>query len=203
MEKALPTFRGQAGDVWHQLSRKLDAEFREREGWRQDKVVARVGAWTVTLDVHSEPGYKHETYYTRFRAPYINPDGFRFNLYHQSFWSGLASLLGAQDIKTGHPGIDGKFTIKASDEQKMKLLLANPELRRLLEAEPGAHLHVRDSAEWFATEFPQGVDELVLEVEGRVESLERLERLYTLFAETLHTLSHIGSAYEQDPKFPG
>jgi len=202
MARPLPTFRGQAGDVWHQLCRKLDGEFVEREGWRQDKVLVHVGRWTVTLDVHSEPGYKHETYYTRFRAAYINPDGFRFNIYHQSVWSGIAGLLGAQDVKTGHPEIDGAFVIKANDEKKIKLLLDNPELRRLLAAEPACHLQVRDSGDWFALQFPEGVDELVLEVEGRVESLERLERLYALFAETLHTLSHIGSAYEQDPNLP-
>ena len=53
-----------------------------------------------------------------------------------------------------------------------------------------------DSGDWFKEDYPEGVDELCLEVEGQVKSYHRLKQLYVLFAETIHRLCLIGSAYE-------
>lgn len=203
MHPRLQPFRPHADDVWRKLSDQLGGEFLDQGGWRQDKVVARLDPWVVTLDVHSEPHYRHEAIFTRFRAPYVNPDGFRFNIYRQPVWAGVARLLGMQDVRVGCPEIDKKFVVKTNNPAQARRLFANVRLCDLLLCEPDAHLHVRDSGDWFAEEYPEGVDELVLEIEGRVTSLARLEKLYALFAETLHTLCHIGSAYEQDPKLPG
>ena len=47
--------------------------------------------------------------------------------------------------------------------------------------------------------FPQQTDELCFTALGVIKDVDRLKRLYDLFAETLHTLCHIGSAYEDDP----
>jgi len=153
----------------------------------------------ITLDLHGEAGYRSEVLYTRLRAPYVNPDGFRFNIYHETVFSGIAHLFGGQDVTTGFDEFDHMFVVKATDEDKVRRLCAGKKLRELVKTEPHLHLFVRNSGDWFADRFPEGVDELVLEVEGEVTDLDRLKRLYAIFAQTLHRLCRIGSAYEDDP----
>ena len=192
-------FRAYENNIWQQLTDELGGQFTDEAGWRQDNVTVHIDEWTVTLDYHCEPGYRTEHIYTRLRAPYVNADGLRFNVYHAGVFNGIAKLFGVQDVKVGHKEFDEMFVVKTNNEQKMKALCANARLRELIKTEPHIHLQVRDSGSWFAEAFPDGVDELVLEVEDNVRKLERLRRLYALFAEMLHTLCHIGSAYEDAP----
>ena len=187
-------FQEHADEIWRQLGEALGAEFVDRDGWRQDCVRIESGPWTVTLDRHLT-----EARFTRFRAPYVNVDGFRFELRPQTFLDSLTRLVGVQDVRIGDHELDRAFVVRASDENKIRRLLASDTLRRFLKGEPELHLFVRDSGDWFAERYPDGVDELVLEVEGEVEDLERLRRLYATFAEALHRLAHIGAAYEKDP----
>src|SRR4051812_3914320 len=106
-------------EVWEQLSREIDADFVEGGFWKGSKVQAHVGLWTVTLDTmteHHQHGatQHHHTTYTRLRAPYINPEQFRFTIYRKGFFSGLGKLLGMQDIEVGDPDFDEAFIIKGT-----------------------------------------------------------------------------------------
>ena len=76
-----------------------------------------VGPWTITLDTYTESTRRqsHVTY-TRMRAPYVNPEGFRFTIYRKGFFSDLGKLLGMQDIEVGDPEFDEAFIIKGNDE---------------------------------------------------------------------------------------
>lgn len=186
-------------EIWAQLSRELEGEFENHQGWSQDRILVKDGQWTVTLDVHSEPGYRAEIRYTRYRAPYVNADGFRFNLYQETVFSEVAARFSHDRAEAGHAEIDKLFTIKTNNPDKLKQLFDSSRLRALLAGEPAIHLFVRQSDGAFAAEFPDGVDELALEVEGEVTDLERLKSLYVLFATVLQRLCAIGSAYEDDP----
>src|SRR5437588_5333938 len=52
---------------------------------------------------------------------------------------------------------------------------------------------------WFAPAFPEGVDELCFSAPGIIKDMDLLKALFALFAEALHQLCRIGSAYETDP----
>ena len=195
-------FREHEEQVWAKLSEEIGGAFLHRtkgEG-RHDKVFAKVDQWSVTLDLHSEPGYRSEVIYTRFRAAYINPDGFRFNIFKADLWDDISRVVGFQDVEVGEADFDDHFRIMGSDEDQLKRLFRHHRLKALLKQEPEAHMFVRDSGVWFQDEFPEGVDELVLEVEGEIADLTRLERMYAILAAALHTLCHVGSAYEDDPE---
>ena len=45
-------------------------------------------------------------------------------------------------------------------------------------------------------EYPEGVDEVIMEIPGKVVDSERLKRLYMTFARTLSGLCETGAAYE-------
>jgi hypothetical protein len=181
-------------EVWQQLSEEIGAEFLEGGFWKGSKVQAHVGPWTVTLDIYNDG----ENQSTRIRAPYVNPEGFRFTIYRKGFFSNLGKLLGMQDIEVGDPEFDEAFIIKGNDEGKVSGLFANPKIRQMILAQPKIRLEVKDSEGWFGPKFPEGVDELHFQVLGVIKDLERLKTLFELFAAVLGQLCRIGSAYKQD-----
>ena len=90
-------------EVWRQLSQEMGAEFVDGGFWKGSKVQVHVKPWTITLDTYSESSGESSVTYTRMRAPYINPEGFRFTIYRKSIFSALGKLLGMQDIEVGDP----------------------------------------------------------------------------------------------------
>jgi hypothetical protein len=184
-------------EVWRQLSEDIGPEFIEGGFCKGSKVQAHVGPWMVMLDT----GYSDEdgeSVVTRLRAPYVNPEGFRFTIYRKGFFSDLGKLLGMQDIEVGEPEFDEAFIIKGNDEAKVCALLANPKIQQMIQNQPKIRLTVKDSEGWFGAKFPENVDELHFHVVGVIKDVERLKALFDLFAAVLDRLCRIGSAYKQD-----
>lgn len=187
------------GEIWRQLAAQIDGQFVEG-GWaRSDKVVATHGPWTVTLDTYTVHAGKTVMVFTRMRAPYVNPDGFRFKIYRRGFFTDLGKLLGMQDVEIGIEQFDHDFVIRGTDETKLRALFMNSDVRRLVEAQPHIQLSVQDDEGWFGPTFPDGVDELQFVVGGVLKDQERLKSIFELFATTLDQLCEIGSAYETKP----
>jgi hypothetical protein len=186
-------------EIWRQLSEETNARFVEGGVWKSDKVEATHGEWTVTLDTYAVSTGKVTIIYTRMRAPYVNPDGFRFNIYRRGFFSGVGKMLGMQDIEIGLEEFDNDFIIKGNDEGKLRQLFANPRIRELISSQKDVNFSVRDDEGWFGPKFPEGVDELAFAVTGVIKDVERLKQLYELFAATLDELCRMGSAYATDP----
>ncbi len=193
-------FQSWARVVWKHLAKELGGDYLSDLDWRDDRIIAHVDDWTVTIDLHQE--YEPDRLFTRIFAPYLNADGFHFNIYHQGFLENLAKFFSIkdaphfslQDIEVGEPALDDMFVIQASDVVEIKRLLSNPKISHGLKAEPEIRMHAKH-----LDTYPDDVDVLTLEVPHRVDSLSRLENLYELFSEVLHTMCHIGSAYEDDP----
>jgi hypothetical protein len=185
-------------EVWRQLSEEIGAEFVEGGFWKGSKVQAHVGPWTVTLDMGTsdEDG---ESPATRLRAPYINPEGFRFTIYRKNLFSDLGKFLGMQDIEVGDPEFDEAFIIKGDDESKVRDRFANSKIRQMIQDQPKFRLEVKDSEGWFGPKFPENVDELHFQVVGVIKDVERLKTFFDLFATVLDQLCRIGSAYKQEP----
>ena len=133
------------------------------------------------------------------RAPYVNPDGFRFVIYRRGVFSGVAKWLGMQDIEVGHAQFDRDFIIKGTDERKVRALFSNAKVRALFDAQSDIYLAVKDDEGFFGPNFPAGVDELYFLGGGVIKDVARLKHLFELFAETFDELCRIGSAYEDAP----
>ena len=153
-------------DVWRQLSQEIGAEFVEGGFWKGNKVQAQVGTWTITVDTHTVHTQHSHVTYTRMRAPYVNPEGFRFTIYRKGIFSELGKLMGMQDIEVGDPGFDENFIIKGNDEFRVRDLFANRQIRQLIHDQPKIRLEVKDSEGWFGPTFPDDVDELHFQVLG-------------------------------------
>jgi hypothetical protein len=186
-------------EVWRQLSEEIGAEFVSGGFWKGNKVQAAVGPWTVTLDSYTDSSGHTNMSYTRMRAPYLNPEGFRFTIFRKGFLSNLGKLLGMQDIEIGDAEFDEAFIIQGNNETRVQELFADPGIRALAQAQPQLHLTVRDSEGWFGPSFPDDADELLFQVVGVIKDVERLKLLFELFAAVLDRLCRIGSAYKQPP----
>jgi hypothetical protein len=184
-------------EIWRLLAGELGGSFTEGGFLQSDKVQVSHGEWTITLDTYFSAASKST--YTRLRAPYINPDGFRFTIYRRGLFSDLAKRLGMQDVSVGHARFDEDFIIKGTDEGRLRALFGSAELRRLLAAQPRVHFTVEDDDGQFRSNYPADTDALVFHVGGVLKDIERLEQLFSLFAETLDQLCRIGSAYEGAP----
>jgi hypothetical protein len=187
-------------EIWRQLSREIGARFVDGGTWGGDRVQARHGEWTITLDTYAVHTGKVTLLFTRLRAPYVNPDHFRFSITRRGWFSGLAEMLGAQDVEVGFRDFDEAFVVKGTSTSKLKQLFADEELRRRIDAQPELNLSVRDHEGWFGPEFPSDADELLLQVGGDLRDVERLKSMFDLLAGTLDQLCRIGSAYERAPR---
>jgi hypothetical protein len=187
-------------EVWRQLCAEIGADFIDGGLWKGDKVQAHIKNWTLTLDTYTlSTGHSHVVY-TRMRAPFVNHDGFRFRIYRKRLFSGLGKALGMQDIEIGQSALfDDAFIVQGNDELKVKTLFSNPEIRRLIEAQPQIQLEVKDDEGFFRARFPEGVDELLFQVVGLIRDVERLKRIFDLFAAVLEELYRMGSAGAEDP----
>lgn len=186
-------------EIWRQLSAEIAADYVEGSWRKSARVEVKHGEWTVTLDTYTVSTGKAVVVFTRMRAPYVNPDGFRFTVYRRSIFSGIAKLFGMQDVEVGEDSFDRDFIVKSNDESKVRALCLNPRLRELIARQPEIHFTVKDDEGWFGPSFPEGVDELYFSVTGIIKDVERLKLLYELFAATLDELCRMGSAYEQAP----
>jgi hypothetical protein len=186
-------------EVWRQLSREIGAEFGKGGFWKGNKVELDVKPWTITLDTYTVHTQHSHITYTRMRAPYVNPDGFRFTISRKGIFSELGKLLGMQDIEVGDPELDDAFIIKGNDESLVVNLFSDAKIRQMIKDQPKLRLEVKDSEGWFGPRFPADVDELHFQVVGVIKDIALLKGLFELFGAVLDQLCRIGSAYKHEP----
>jgi hypothetical protein len=192
-------FGASTQEIWRQLCAEIGAQYVEGGFWKGDKVQATHGPWTITLDTYTVSNGKSSTVYTRMRAPFVDPEGFRFTVYREGVFSDIGKWFGMQDIAIGDEAFDRDFILKSNQESKLRELLANAKIRELINQQPQIYFAVKDDEGYFRSSFPEGVDELYFKVVGVVKDVERLKLLYELFAETLDQLCRIGSANQNTP----
>jgi hypothetical protein len=133
------------------------------------------------------------------RAPFVDPEGFRFTVYRKGIFSDIGKWFGMQDLEIGDEAFDRDFILKSDQEPKLRELLGSTRIRELIGQQPQIYFAVKDDEGFFRSSFPEGVDELYFQVVGIVKDVERLKLLYELFAETLDQLCRIGAANENPP----
>ncbi len=188
------------GEIWSQLSQEIGAEYQDGGFFSKSAVRLAYRQWEIILDTHTVSTGKSSTTYTRIRAPFVNPDGLRLNLYRESVFSWVGKKLGLQDIKIGDTFFDQQFVIQGQPEEMVKRLLENGHIRELIQAQPDIRFTIKDDEGWFGTQFPEGVDELYFSVCGVIKDVPRLKDLFELFATVLDELCRMNSAYAVEPQ---
>jgi hypothetical protein len=186
-------------EVWKQLCAEIGAQYVDGGFWKGNRVQGAHGPWTITLDTYTVSSGKTSITSTRMRAPFVDPQGFRFTVYRKGIFSEIGKWFGMQDIETGDTKFDQDFILKSNQEMKLRELLGSSKIRELINQQPDIYFSVKDDEGFFGSRFPEGVDELYLQVVGVLKDIGRLKLLYDLFAETLDRLSRIGAASQDAP----
>jgi len=186
-------------EAWEQLCQEIGGELVPKGRWQGSKVKLNVGPWTTVLDKHTVSDGENSTTYTRLRAPFLNPAGFRFEIHRKGPFSGLGKFLGMQDIEVGDPEFDEAFIIKSNDESTVRELLANARIRQMIQVLPRVRLEIQDNEGWFGTRFPDEADELLLLAPGVIKDVAVLKSLFDLFATMLDQLCRIRATTKQHP----
>lgn len=186
-------------EIWSQLSQEIGADYQPGGFFTTSKVTLIHRQWQIMLDTYTVSTGKSHVTYTRIRAPYVNPEGFRFNIYRENVFSGLGKLLGLQDIEIGDAFFDDEFILQGTSEELIRRLLANTSVRQMIQNQPDIHFQVKDDEGWFRQAFPDGVDELYFERRGIITDKQRLKELFDLFALVLDELCRLGAAYQGEP----
>src|SRR5271169_1935409 len=87
--------------IWNQLAEQVHGKFVNGGFWSTDRVVAKTGQWTVTLDTYSSGGRSND-YCTRLRAPFRNADNFYFRVYRAGVFSQLGEMFGMKHFTIGY-----------------------------------------------------------------------------------------------------
>lgn len=190
-------FAASREETWRQLAREVGGQFHEARDFTPCAVQARTGDWIITLNsnVHSGEGI------TTLRAPFFNPEKFRFTIYRAGMLSDVRKALGMRDIRVGHSRFDRDFVIKGNSPARVRRLFDDEEIRGLIDAQPEIHLSVQRREgvlSPYPGEYPAGVDELYFKRVGGILDLAQLRMLFDLFARILHQVGHEGRAGEDE-----
>ncbi|MFT4691193.1 MAG: DUF3137 domain-containing protein [Verrucomicrobiia bacterium] len=191
-------------EIWSQIAAEIGGDYIDGGFWNKSELRFRHGEWELLLDTYtvstSNGKTSSSTTYTRLRAPFVNKDDLYFKIYREGFFATVGKFFGMQDINIGDPYFDDSFVIKGNQEVKIRQLLADAELKKLIDRQPQVHLEIRDDEGWFGGDFPEGTDELYFQRVGLMKETQELKDLFQLFCRTLERLVQIDSAYEDDPK---
>lgn len=195
-------FRGLFGpsrdEIWQQVAEDMGGEFLKGGLFTPAKLEVKLREWTITLDTYTVNHGKSSSTYTRIRAPFKSNNGFRFKVYSKGIFSDIGKMMGMQDIQIGVDDFDEKYIIKGNDEEKVKALIINKDLRALINGQPKISLEIKDKDGAF-NKVPEGVDIIYFNEAGVIKDVERLKQLFLLFANTLDHLCKMGVASEEYP----
>lgn len=188
------------GEIWSQLSQEIGANYQEGGFFTKSKVCLAYRQWEITLDTYTVSTGESHTTHTRIRAPFVNPDGFRLNVYRENVFSWVGKKLGLQDIQIGDSFFDEQFVVQGRPEEMVSRLLENARIRELIQAQPDIRFSIKDDEGWFSATFPEGVDEFYFSAYGVIKDVQRLKDLFDLFAAVLDELCRMNSAYAAEPQ---
>jgi hypothetical protein len=181
-------------EVWRQLAAEVSGTFVDGGFFGKDAVEVRHGDWLIRLDTRVVSTGKVTIIYTQLLAPFANPDKFRFSITRQNIFTDIGKFFGMQDIAVGYPAFDEAFLIQGTDAEKVCRLFSNTLIRELLAELPKVHFEVKPNEGIFSTPPPAGTELLYFRNMGIIKDLDRLKKLYSLFAETLEELSRLAPA---------
>jgi hypothetical protein len=163
----------------------------------EDEIVVKSGNWTVKTHRFSMASGNGYIKLTTAHAFFTATGKFNFLIKRAGILSSIGKLMGMQDVSIGDSAFDADFTIKGSDEQQVKALFADAEIRKHMELQQHGLLAIRDDEGLFTPKFKADVDELYFQAPGHISNLEELVGISHLMVATLNRLAAIGAAKDE------
>lgn len=187
--------------AWRELGAELGAS------WQQTgRLEVRIGGYDLTLETEqARTGKRARPAFTRVRAVFINPRRFRFRLRRGELPSYFGYDLARQALDPGNAGLEREWMLDATDAERLRATLSDPELRTALNESPRLIVQVLDSEGFAAASEGLELDVLECVVDQVVADVVPLRRMFALVTRMLPALNaDPTSAFEVPPsEVPG
>ena len=180
-------------EIWSQVAERVGGDLMRTGGWHNHWIKYRYREWDIVLETRSSWFREVNVTWTRMYAAFNNKHGLRFKIKYKGISPAIETMLGAQDIETGDEYFDQIFITKGNNEGKIKELLNDEKLRKLIPRRSGMYFQIRNNEGWLGPRYPKGVDLLFIEC-NEIKSGPALESLFDLFTGTLERMVEIDSA---------
>lgn len=180
-------------NIWQEFAKESDGIFKEGYSWRSDSNEIAYKNWNIIFDNYRLWSGKHSALMTRVVVPIALKDNFKFEIYREGFVRKIEKIFGAQDVEIGYPDFDKAFTIKSNNEFKIKTLLRNKELRKLIESQKDVNIQISDQKGIWEDKLPENEYELSYFIDSEIDNIETLKSLLELFKVILDELFEMNS----------
>jgi hypothetical protein len=109
-----------------------------------------------------------------------NPEKLKFKLFKKGVISLVMKLFGMQDIKIGSEEFDREFIIQSNSKSMITEVLTE-NIQKLLLSRGSIMIQLKEDEGWFRDKYPDGTDELYLEVDGVINSIDELSSIFDIF----------------------
>jgi hypothetical protein len=182
------------GSLWRQFAQENHGIYSSTN---EDKVEFRYKEFTITFEIYTHfavvGGSSYEHVYTKGIVEFISLDSFKLLITPHWFIDSIGELFGKKDIQIGDMPFDNKFTVKSNNEGKTLLLLSNNSILKILQDLKTIRLELSDDEGLFGERPKDGNFMLYYVLDGKIECIEQLNKLYRLFTESLDSLSKLNS----------
>lgn len=167
-------------EVWAQLTNKLAKE----ETVLEYKALILQGRHEVVLDIDIDLGGGFESGYafTSFMATVASSNDFTFTIHEEDLLDEAGKLFGMQDVVIGYPEFDDKVIIKTNNEERVKSIFEDKDIRTGIKALPDFKLKLVKADD-------AGNATLLLRIEKAFSQINDLKAVYGTFICILNKLS--------------
>nr|WP_294858180.1 hypothetical protein [uncultured Fluviicola sp.] len=182
---------------WRKFAEKNNGKYVYQCG---DTVIFHHNEFKITFQIHTHStiagssSYEHE--YFRAIAEFISPDKLQLKILHQDLIASIGKLFGAQDIEVGDWSFDPEFMIKGNDKEKIRLILSDKSIRKMLleQRDEMLRLEVTNDYGLFSEKAPEGQSMLYFVSKEKIKHAEQLDPLKELITSFLDQLEKTNSA---------
>ena len=179
--------------AWNKISNEIGAEYKKGSFFKSDVLEFNHRESIITLDYYTVSTGNSAITYTRMRSPLTNKNSFYFNIYRENVFSSIRKKFGMEDIIIEDKFFDDKFIIQSNDKDKIKFILKDDKLKKLIHSQPRISFKIKDNKGWFSRYFPKGEDELYFECPMVIKDEKLLKNLFEMFSRFLDLLIQIDS----------
>ena len=179
-------------NVWTEFAKEIGGTYYDRGRFRKGYVTYHYKNWEIILDIHTVSNGETSTIYTRMRALFNNPYGFRFRIYRRHIFARIGKWLGMQDIETGDPEFDRNFIIKGNQPGKVGALFSDFRVKKIMNQLGRPQFFVEKKRGFGWKRLPEGLSQLALLQNGMVKDKAKLRSYFQLFTTVLDDMANMG-----------
>lgn len=164
-------------EVWAELANQIGGEFIPGKIVRSSRVVKKYGNFEILLDTYIVGTGKGTMTFTRMRVPFVRENEIQFKLSKKNIFSGIGSLFGMPVVSSYDYDFDDKYIIKGNDENVIREIFQNDELKERIIFQKSLILKVSP----YKQKKSPDSSEIYFQVTGVLKDIEKLRNLFDLF----------------------